>query len=239
MNAPYKTNNAQLSANNAAARKCYTRQQGDGFTLVELLVVIGIMVMMMALLAPAVNTIRGGSDIRKSAYDIAGILEQARTYALANNTYTWVGFYEEDGSKLSTNPATSGIGRVIVFAVASKDGTRYSDSAVDTTNPPAFGTESPTASPQRNQVQLIPLIKLMRLDNTHMAALNSGTNSGNIPARPGAPTKFGTATVSYQMGDAVGQSPDNDGSNSTNFAKHIIYNGSNPSLVKNPTAFQY
>jgi hypothetical protein len=37
--------------------------------------------------------------VTSAAYAIKGVLEQGRTYAMANNTYTWVGFYEEDGSK--------------------------------------------------------------------------------------------------------------------------------------------
>src|ERR1700722_5827359 len=78
------------------------------FTLVELLMVIVIIAVMLVLSIPAFYAIKGGSDITKAAYDISGVLEQARTYAMANNTYVWVGFYEEDGSVLSTNPATPG-----------------------------------------------------------------------------------------------------------------------------------
>ena len=43
--------------------------------------------------------------------------------ARANNTYTWVGFFEEDASQPSTNPATAGTGRLVMSVVASKDGT--------------------------------------------------------------------------------------------------------------------
>ena len=52
----------------------------------------------MVLIAPAFTTIKGGTDVTSAAYTIKGVLDTARTYAKANNTYTWVGFYEEDVS---------------------------------------------------------------------------------------------------------------------------------------------
>src|SRR5207237_6773668 len=82
---------------------------------------MGIIAVLMALVVPAFTTIKSGTDATSAAYTIKGILDQARTYAMANNTYTWVGFYEEDVS--STTPATPGTGRLVMSIVASKDGT--------------------------------------------------------------------------------------------------------------------
>ena len=62
------------------------------FTLLELLIVIGIIAVLLVLLAPAFTTIKSGSDVTSAAYTIKGALDTARTYAKANNTYTWVGF---------------------------------------------------------------------------------------------------------------------------------------------------
>src|SRR6266496_3980870 len=93
-----------------------------GFTLLELLIVVGIIGLLLVLLAPAFTTIKGGTDVTSAAYTIKGVLDTARTYAKANNTYTWVGFFEEDASQSSTNPATAGTGRVVISIVASKDG---------------------------------------------------------------------------------------------------------------------
>ena len=89
----------------------------------ELMVVIGIIVILAALIAPAFTNLKSASDITDGAYTIKGVLEQARIYAMANNTYTWIGFFEEDASKLSTTPATAGNGRLVLSAVASTDGT--------------------------------------------------------------------------------------------------------------------
>src|SRR5882762_6833374 len=74
----------------------------SGFTLLELLIVVGIIGLLMVLLAPAFTTIKGGSDVTSAAYTIKGVLDTARTYAKANNTYVWVGFYEESVSQPST-----------------------------------------------------------------------------------------------------------------------------------------
>ena len=191
------------------------------FTLVELLVVIAMIVIMMALLVPAMTGIKGGQDVTKAAYDVSGVLEQARTYAIANNTYVWVGFFEEDGSQSSTIPATAGTGRGVMSVVASKDGTRYSDAAIDSTTPPAFGTEAATASPPRNQVQLVQIHRLVKLDNIHVGTLNDGlaTGSGNSPSRP-------PVSDEYQVGDA-------------GFAKHTTSASTSGFSVTNPTTFTY
>ena len=61
------------------------------FTLLELLIVVGIIGLLMVLIAPAFTTIKGGTDVTSAAYTIKGVLDTARTYAKANNTYTWVG----------------------------------------------------------------------------------------------------------------------------------------------------
>ena len=68
------------------------RERASAFTLLELLIVVGIIGLLMVLIAPAFTTIKGGTDVTSAAYTIKGVLDTARTYAKANNTYTWVGF---------------------------------------------------------------------------------------------------------------------------------------------------
>ena len=89
------------------------------FTLLELLIVIGIIAVLLVLLAPAFTTIKSGTDITSAAYTIKGALDTARTYAKANNTYTWVGF----AGSIGPNTQDSVTGQVQVAIVASKDGT--------------------------------------------------------------------------------------------------------------------
>src|SRR5438874_1523545 len=104
----------------------------NAFTLIELLIVVGIIGVLLVLIAPAFTSMKSGTDVTSAAYTIKGVLDTGRTYAKANNTYVWVGFEEVDVSQAaSVSPQMSGIGRVAIAIVASKDGTR----GYDITNP--------------------------------------------------------------------------------------------------------
>jgi len=124
-----------------------------GFTLVELLIVLGIVALLMVLIAPSFTTIKSGTDVSDAAYKIKSVLDTARTYAKANNTYTWVGFFEEDVSAPSANPAPPGIGRLVMSIVASKNGTKIYD---------------PNNLAAINATQLLQVGKLTKIDNVHL-----------------------------------------------------------------------
>jgi prepilin-type N-terminal cleavage/methylation domain-containing protein len=146
-----------------------------GFTLLELLIVVGIIGLLMVLLVPAFTNIKSGTDVTNAAYTIKGVLDTARTYAKANNTYVWVGFFEEDGSVPSASPtATPGNGRVVISTVASKDGTEVYTSV-----------GSPAADMDPNGTKLSQVGKLVKLDNVHLRTFSDGTGAGDtFPARP-------------------------------------------------------
>jgi prepilin-type N-terminal cleavage/methylation domain-containing protein len=153
-----------------------TRERGrrsPGFTLLEMLIVVGIIGLLLVLLAPAFTTIKSSGDATSAAYTIKGVLDTARTYAKANNTYTWVGFYEEDVSVPSLIPAPDPlcpacVGRLVMSTVASKDGTYIY-------NPNATGTENFIDPPRLTQVG-----KLVKIDNVHLPLFVVGT--GTVPA---------------------------------------------------------
>jgi prepilin-type N-terminal cleavage/methylation domain-containing protein len=153
-----------------------TRERGRrsrGLTLLELLIVVGIIGLLLVLLAPAFTTIKSSGDVTSAAYTIKGVLDTARTYAKANNTYTWVGFYEEDVSVPSLIPAPDPlcpacVGRLVMSTVASKDGTYIY-------NPIATGTENFIDPPRLTQVG-----KLVKIDNVHLPLFVVGT--GTVPA---------------------------------------------------------
>jgi prepilin-type N-terminal cleavage/methylation domain-containing protein len=105
------------------------------FTLVELLAVLAIIGVLLAAILPSIQSMEGES-FSSSVSDIATLLEQARAYAMAYNTYVYAGVYEADGSQSATNyPQNAGIGRVYIGVAESKDGTNgYSTGTWVTSN---------------------------------------------------------------------------------------------------------
>jgi prepilin-type N-terminal cleavage/methylation domain-containing protein len=152
-----------------------TLQRFNGFTLLELLIVVGIIGLLLVLIAPAFTTIKGGTDVTSAAYTIKGVLDTARTYAKANNTYAWVGFYEEDVSQPSTNPPTPGTGRLVMSIVASTNGTNVYGSDATCAGSPV------TICPDK----LVQVGKLIKIDNIHVPLFALGTGMGaTFDARP-------------------------------------------------------
>jgi type II secretory pathway pseudopilin PulG len=163
------------------ARRAFTstvKPRGrSAFTLLELLVVVGIIIILTALLAPAFTNLKSAGDVTSAAYTIKGVLEQARTYAKANNTYVWVGFFEEDVSTTSTSPATAGTGRIVMSVVASKDGTIIYD---------------PSSPAKITTTKLTQVGKLTKIENAHLwthTDTPSGTGS-TFDTRPNVASTY-------------------------------------------------
>jgi prepilin-type N-terminal cleavage/methylation domain-containing protein len=148
------------------------RRRTRAFTLLELLIVVGIIGLLLVLLAPAFTTIKGGTDFTNAVYGIQGSLEYARTYAKANNTYVFVGFAEVDSSfdpsvspQVTTGPTP--YGRVAVALVASKDGTRHFQYATtDQGNDWQLNYDDST-KPEYRGGHLVAVGKLQRYENSH------------------------------------------------------------------------
>ena len=153
--------------------------QNRGFTLVELLAVIAIIAIMALVLVPSISGLQSAGGFTKAIGDISMTLTQARLYAMAHNTYVFVGLTE---TQVQVPPGTTQIaatpsqgGRVWIDVVASQDGTPAYPSTVTTWN------LIPAGYPGAGQPDLIPIQKIEYFDNVHIAELeNSGTISGSM-----------------------------------------------------------
>jgi type II secretory pathway pseudopilin PulG len=213
--------------------------------LIELLVVIGIIILASALLVPAFTNLKTSGDITNSAYAIVGVLEQGRNYAMANNTYVWVGFYEESAAAAApTNatPAYPGRGRLVLGTVASTDGTKI------------FENANPTAALPITHIKQIG--KIRKIEGLHVtdigpppspsppsAAANSLDSRPDAPYTEGAPfthfnrissdntdtTRFSFAVQNYTFYKTVRFSPRGEANlNSTYALKHAAELGLRP-----------
>jgi hypothetical protein len=152
---------------------------------------------MMAMLVPSVTSVNSAGDVTAAAYAVDGVLENARTYAMANNTYVWVGFFEQNTSYVAqTTTASSGTGQIVISVVASQNGTMIY-------NPGSLPISSASMS-----AGLVQVNKLVKINNMHLKT--AGTNDPNnvFPVGTGTGTTFaGRPFVSgssiWQIGDAA------------------------------------
>lgn len=158
------------------------------FSLVELLVVMGIIGILATLMMPAFNALSGSGTLTKSSSDISDLLKQARSYAMGKNTYVYVGIQEVDMISPTTN---NGIGRVALATVASEDGTR-----------PYANTPGPLAA-----ASILPLGKPHYFDNLHITNIGSLVSGPNMTGRPSnnvvdLSTNYSTVTFNWTNGSA-------------------------------------
>ena len=151
------------------------RDGNSGFSLVELLVVMGVIVLLSAFALPALTGLKTAQDVSSGAYAIAAALDRAKTFAVANHTYVWLGFYEEDAN--STVPSTAkppyrGAGRVVIASVYSVDGTALNS-----------GSSAPGVLASSEIRQLGSIIKIPGI---HLTDIGAPSGSGDaIELRPG------------------------------------------------------
>ena len=145
---------------------------------------MAVIAVLLGLLAPAMTSIKGSQDVTTAAYNLRGMLETARTYAVANPPDVWVGFYEQDYGSNSAPGATAmppytGVGHVTLGIVYSKDGTNLV--------PDATAGSVPLPAASLGQVGA-----LMHIYAVHLEALSAPatpnspdpTTSGTLKGRP-------------------------------------------------------
>ena len=121
--------------------------QKAAFSLVELLVVMGVMTLLMGMAVPAMSSMAKGSQMNQALSDVTGMLEMARQYATAQNTYVWVAFNDEAASQGPDE-------QVRVAVLASKSGADLSTWGVDDTTSAAAATQLLVKPRTFNQVKL-------------------------------------------------------------------------------------
>jgi prepilin-type N-terminal cleavage/methylation domain-containing protein len=146
-----------------------------GFSLVELLVVMGIMSILAVAAGPLFNSMMSAGKLSQSASDLSSILAQARAYAMAKNTYVYVGIQEVDGVQPS---AANGVGQIAVAVVASLDGTR------------PYTTGPLTAA------DLTAISKPTFFKNAHLTKSSTLVNGSGMTSRPPASIDLGSTTAS-------------------------------------------
>jgi hypothetical protein len=148
---------------------------------------------------PAFTNIKHSNDITVAASMVSAVLDQARNYAMASNTYVYVGFYEEAATSATPTNATPpypGKGRLVLASVASKDGTTACEDSHSNTS---------------NRIPLIaskimPVAKLVKIEGVHMTDIGAPPvptptptpSADSIDGRPDFPYTFGSPTFDYQ-----------------------------------------
>ncbi len=187
------------------------RQCASAFTLLELLIVIGIIALLMILIVPGFTTIKGAGDFTNAVYGIQGTLESARTYAKASHTYVFVGFAEVDSSvdrsvspQVTTGPTP--YGRVAVTVVASKDGTRHFQYATSNQGSDWQSNYEDSSKPEYHGRHLVAVGKLQVFENLDFIRWNFG--SWTPAAHPNSKMARYQSTVPYTLsGDWSGLTP--------------------------------
>lgn len=174
---PERQLNGSMIDNHTIDHSAFTllrlRERMSAFTLIEMLTVIAIIAILLVLLAPAFTSMSTGNNVTSAANSIKSMLENARTFAKANDTYVFLGIAEVDASvDPSVSPQfTTGVapyGRVAIAAIASKDGTRqvqYSSG-----NPSLDWNNN-----YNNGANFIAVGKLQVFENLHFIGLNFPT----------------------------------------------------------------
>jgi len=62
-----------------------------GFSLIELLAVIGVIALIAAITVPAISGVTQARGVTDAAYQLSAAVEQARVEAVARRTYVWLG----------------------------------------------------------------------------------------------------------------------------------------------------
>ena len=152
-----------------SAHRKAMRYPEQGFSLLELMAVVFVLILVAGFLAPAFTSLKSAGDVTSAAYTIKGVIDQARTYAMANDTYTSVGFAGSIG-----NTPASVTGQIFIAVLASTD-----------------ATANGFINGNYKQIG-----KLLKFDNTHIHDAGVPTNDGtDFESRSNVPAAYRISTA--------------------------------------------
>jgi prepilin-type N-terminal cleavage/methylation domain-containing protein len=89
-------------------RTIFRREGIAAFTLVELLVVTTIIGILTAITVPALSSLNNQGNMNQAVNGVSLLLDEARSYAMAHDTYVWVGFYQDNTAQKLTVGVVAG-----------------------------------------------------------------------------------------------------------------------------------
>jgi prepilin-type N-terminal cleavage/methylation domain-containing protein len=137
----------------------------SAFTLLELIVVMAVVGILVVLGSLAFQGLQSSNQFSRDVYQLADEVKLARSYAMANDTYVYLGLTEVDRAQNpGATPQVAGTGRVNVGLVATADGVSFNSTIY---NPADLVLVRPVAS----------------LDMLHIASSLPAATTGGM-ARP-------------------------------------------------------
>jgi prepilin-type N-terminal cleavage/methylation domain-containing protein len=190
------------------------RRRG-GFTLTELLVVVSIMALLTTVGLPSLGGINSSGKMTQAVAELSGLLDQAREYAVAQNTYVWVAF--------NTDSTTPNQDQITVAVIASQDGTDPSNADP---NPPADGSHDYGTVPTQPLVLLgkvrsfsrVQLMDAGTFTSTQIAALGdlpSASSDNRISQKATFRVRLPGATTTTVFGQSIAFLPTGEARNGT------------------------